>query len=116
MSIAKKDRFIQSNLKIPVDSGGVFPPPEITYQSLRLHNLGTSNKSDLLPVNIDTMELQRAVTYGAIGQFIFSATNGDLYDACLYINEDKEVFIYGIRTRQMPDKPKKSKINKEELK
>jgi hypothetical protein len=36
-------------------------------------------------------------------QIICTSDNGDLFDVCLYQNESGECFVYGIRTRQLPD-------------
>lgn len=112
MGVAGKDRFIKTNIKVLIDRSNAFPPLMFNYEGSEFTVLGLSNKEDLMPVNIETAELQRVVTYGYIKQFICSADNGDLYDACLYRNETGNTYIYGIRTRKLPDKPKKEKEEK----
>ena len=120
MSIAKKDRFINRNLKDVLDTEGdvTFPPEKVNYAAneglLRLSLLGSSNKDDLAPVNIDTFDLQKAATYGHMGQFVYANENGDFYDLYIYKNEVEEIILYSIRTRQLPDKEPKKKDKIEE--
>ncbi|MCX8074152.1 MAG: hypothetical protein N2749_01010 [Clostridia bacterium] len=106
MSVAKKDRFVKTNLKEIVESGQIFPPEKINYEDKRLTLLGISNKNDLAPVTIDSYDLQRAATFGEMGQFVYVNENGDFYDLFLYQDEIKQTILYGIRTRQLPDKTK----------
>ena len=107
MSIANKSRFSKTNLKVSVGSVDIFPPNRFNYTDtelnldLSLFCLGESNKDDLMPVNINTAELQRVLTQGDIKQIICTSDNGDLYDVCIYVNELKQCYIYGIRTRQL---------------
>jgi hypothetical protein len=111
MSVAKKERFIRTNLRILIDTGGdnTFPPERVNYEDKRLSLLGASNKDDLAPVTIDTLELQKAATYGQMGQFVYVNENGDFYDLFLYKDEIEEIILYGIRTRQLPEKETKKK-------
>jgi hypothetical protein len=111
MSIQSKDRFVENNLRFQLGNVDSFPPPVLTYapKNLELFLLGESNKNDLMPINIDTLEMQAVVTYGAIKQCIYTAESGDLYDVCVYKNKENEIFIYGIRTRQLPEKKAKAK-------
>lgn len=104
MSIAKKDRFVKTNLKQVIESGGgeIFPPEKINYEGKRLSLLGMSNKDDLAPITMDSHELRWAATYGRMGQYIYANENGDLYDLYLYQDETRDVILHGIRTRQLP--------------
>jgi hypothetical protein len=101
--IANAQRFVHKELKAPV-KGSVFPPEQITYLEMKLECLGVSNKKDLMPPSIDTDELARAVTYGKMDQFIYTEEGGDLYDVCMYQNEHGDIYIYGVRTRNLPEK------------
>ena len=76
-----------------------FPPEKVTYDGKKLVLLGKSNKDDLFPPTLQERDLILATTRGAIGQFIYSAENADLYDALLYVDEVDNVILYGIRTR-----------------
>ena len=115
MSTAKKDRFVSKNLKFLLDTNGdpTFPPEKINYSSdggaLKLSLLGSSNKDDLAPINIDTFDLQKAATYGHMGQYVYANENGDFYDLYLYKDEVEDIILYAIRTRQLPDKEPKKK-------
>lgn len=103
MAVAGKDRFIETGLKVLIDKSNVFPPPIFNYKGRTYTTLGFSNKEDLMPVNFDTAELQRAITYGTMKQVVCTTDNGDLYDACLYRNETGNSYLYGMRTRNLPD-------------
>jgi hypothetical protein len=111
MAVQGKDRFVENNINVLLPGIKQFPPDTLKYgaNKTELFCLGKSNKTDLMPVNISSIDLQRAVTFGGIGQYIYSAANGDLYDICLYTTAEQEIYIYGIRTRQLPDKTKTKK-------
>ncbi len=101
MAIPKKERFTNQGAKILLEdvSSIPFPPEKIMYDGKKLVLLGRSNKDDLFPPTLQERDLILATTRGAIGQFIYSAENADLYDVLLYVDEVDNVILYGIRTR-----------------
>lgn len=104
MSIPKKQRFVSENIKMELRGipAMPFPPEQITFRDKKLTLLGKSNKDDLFPPSLEDRDLMIAVQYSRIGQFIYSADNGDLYDALIYIDEVEHVVIQSIRTRLLP--------------
>lgn len=104
----KKDRFIDTGLYIKVGQSDTFPVESFNYKNLELVLLGSSNKDDLIPVNIESIEMQKIVTFGNLKQFIYVDQTGEIYDVCLYHDKDNNIYLYAIRTREKPEK-KKSK-------
>jgi hypothetical protein len=105
MAIAKSDRFEKRNLKIRLESE-TFPPESFIYEKNQMTLMGVSNKQDLMP-NIDDKAVVKAVVDGiGIKQLIYSDQDAGLYDVCIYKDDEDQVFIYAIRTRQMPEKVK----------
>lgn len=102
----KKDRFIHVEMKVLIDTD-IFPPETFTYETMIMTLLGKSNKSDLIPINITDNDLIKAIMHGGMVQFIYTSNSGDLYDICLYKCQDSKVYMYGIRSRQKPDKKKR---------
>lgn len=100
MAIAKKDRFVHSDIKRLVKMNEEFPPENFNYNELVLTVLGRSNKDDLFPASVNDIELQKAMTYGKMEQLICVSEQGDMYDACLY-QLDNSIFLYAIRTREV---------------
>lgn len=108
MAIAKKNRFETTNLKFPLD-GETFPPEEFDYEGNLLTLLGISNKMDLMPT-IQDSDVVKAVHFGlGVKQLIYSDQSANLYDVCMYKDEEDKVFVYAIRTRPAPEKPRKKK-------
>ncbi|MDF2841581.1 MAG: hypothetical protein K0R00_7 [Herbinix sp.] len=110
MSIAKKDRFINTNLRLALTFQGrevSFPPEAFYYEGNEYIILGKSNKDDLIPINVTDIEMQKIVTMGELGQYICTNIAGDIFDACIYRGEDGEhAFLLAIRTREKPEKQK----------
>lgn len=104
MAIPKKQRFIAENIKMELRGIPAipFPPENIHFRDKKLTLLGKSNKDDLFPPSIEDRDLMIAIQYSRIGQFIYSADNGDLYDALLYVDEVENIVIQSIRTRLLP--------------
>lgn len=104
MALKKNQLFKEVGLKELIDNPTpeIFPPVRFKFKNLILWHLGSSNKNDLIPVNFDenTPELNKAITFGKIGQFIYVSEEGDLYDVCLYQDDKKNIYLYGIRTRR----------------
>jgi hypothetical protein len=98
MAIAKKDRFITKDLKQKISPS--FPPETFKYKIWEMTILGKSNKDDLMPVNVDTAEMQRIVTLGNLDQYICTNQVGDIFDAAIYKGEDGAAYLYGIMTRE----------------
>lgn len=109
MAVPKKDRFVDTGLKIAVGNVDDFPPETFKYRDFEFTVLGLSNKDDLIPVNVDNLEMQKIVTLGNLGQYICTNQVGDIFDACFYKGEDDNIYLYAIRTREKPEKPKKPK-------
>ena len=100
MAIAKKERFEDKGIKLKLNVPSAnFPPEKIIYSEKKLVMLGKSNKEDLFPANVEDQELMNPVIEGNIGQFIYSAQNGDLYDALIYKDEVDDIILHSIRTR-----------------
>ena len=110
MSIAKKDRFIDTNLRVVIGSTEQFPPDSFKFNGEEYIVLGRSNKDDLIPINVDNIELQEILTLGGLSQFICTDDKGNIFDVCLYKHQGETV-LFAIRTRERPDKPKKQKDN-----
>lgn len=110
MPIAKKDRFMKTDLKIPVGDVGAFPPDRFCFEEQEFDVLGKSNKETLIPTNINSLEMQEIVTYGNLGQYICTDQQGNLHDVCFYKGvrpeEKDKVFLYAIMTREKPEKQK----------
>lgn len=110
MGIPNKERISgKEELKIKLEKANVFPPLNITYEGIILYRLGVSDDKDLMPVNYSDKEMIRVVTFGRIDQFIYTTKNGDLYDACIYQDESGDIYLYKLRTRQLPEKVKEAK-------
>lgn len=108
MAIAKKDLFVDTNLKIAIGSTEDFPPENFYYKDMEFIVLGRSNKSDLIPVNVTDIEMQKIVTLGGLSEFICTDNAGNIYEACFY-KQGGSIWLYAIGTREKPEKPKKDK-------
>lgn len=97
MAMKKADRYKRE--KVNQSLKGNFPVEKFIYEGKNMTLLGTSNKTDLFPKNLEEPGLIKASMTGKIGQFIYSCDNGDLYDALLYIDETGTLVLYSIRTR-----------------
>lgn len=106
MAIAKSQRFEHRDLMMLLESDE-FPPESLIYSGILMTLMGESNKQDLVPT-IEATEVRRAVTFGiGMKQLIYSDQDGTLYDACIYKDEKDKVFVYAVRTRQMPERKRK---------
>lgn len=108
MPIAKKDRFMDTNLRIVIGDSEHFPPETFFYNDQEFIVLGSSNKQNLIPVNIDNTELQQIVTFGGLSQFICTDASGNIYDACFY-KQGNQTMLFAISTREKPEKAKEKK-------
>lgn len=106
MAMPKKERFERINIKQVMEMNNpVFPPESFIYNDsekgkrIGLTLLGKSNKSDLFPPSIEETGIMYATTTGQIGQYIYTAHNGDLFDVLFYIDEVNNLVLLSIRTR-----------------
>ena len=112
MSIPNKLRFSKIDVNFLINTSEDIPT-EFIFENKEYSVLGISNKQDLIPVNLTDQKLQKAAIYGSLHQYIAESEDADLYDVVIYQTGDNKNYLYGIRTRQKPDKEKKG-VNEEE--